>query len=102
MRPAPRPFHVPGARVWNGWNRGTTQRSAFQGARGWNGGTTEGSARVTGRDPSARGRGVASGGRNDVDDLVAAALERAEECRKHGGGLLLGVVEQHNPATIGL
>jgi len=36
-----------------------------------------------------------------MHDLVAAALERPQERREHGGGLPLGVVEQHNSATIG-
>src|SRR3982074_3712055 len=48
---------------------------------------------------SAGGRGRGSGGRNDMHDLVAAALERPQERREHGGGLPLGVVEQHNSAT---
>src|SRR5258707_5586014 len=38
---------------------------------------------------------------NDMHDAIAAFLEQTKEAGKHRRGLLLGIVEQHNSATIG-
>ena len=37
---------------------------------------------------------------NDVNDAIAAALEEPQESGKYRRGLPLGVVKQHNSATI--
>ena len=36
-----------------------------------------------------------------MHDAIAAFLEQTKEAGKHRRGLLLGIVEQHNSATIG-
>ena len=37
-----------------------------------------------------------------MHDPIAAFPEQTKEARKHRRGLFLGIVEQHNSATIGL
>ena len=39
--------------------------------------------------------------RNDVNDAIAAMVEEPQESGKHRRRLPLGVVKQHNSATIG-
>lgn len=61
-------------------------------------------AKATWRPDGTRRAGntqVSTRCRNDVNDAIAAILEEPQESGKHRRGLPLGVVKQHNSATIG-